>query len=192
MELKEVELRFGVQFPNLFHEIYLSGMMEYLIHPNECPFQQEQFFGNYMDDCILIAFENLPDAYADLQECFDLDLTLYPQHKSMNPNYRIIPFARKISGDKYCFLYTAEETEPKIILYGHDTGDVDLWADNFEELIYFQLVAEASSGEQSLDSDYMKAHIKWLNEEHQQLLTALPAQTLWEQLPEPEEFDIWI
>ena len=30
MELKEVELRFGVQFPNLFHEIYLSGMMEYL------------------------------------------------------------------------------------------------------------------------------------------------------------------
>ena len=111
---------------------------------------------------------------------------------SVNPKYRLVPFARKISGDQYCFLYEDGEDEPKVVLYSHDTGDVDLWANSFEEFVYFQIVEEAADGEHEIDSDYIKAHIPWLNDEHQQLLAEVPIQDIWNQLPEPQEFDIWV
>ena len=32
----------------------------------------------------------------------------------------------------------------------------------------------------------------WLNDEHQQLLAEVPIQDIWERLPEPQEFNIWV
>ncbi len=119
-------------------------------------------------------------------------MDVYPERQSINPKYRLVPFARKISGDLYCFLYEDGEDEPKVVLYGHDTGDVDLWANSFEEFVYFQIVEEAVDGEHEIYSDYIKAHIPWLNDEHQQLLAEVPIQDIWEQLPEPQEVNIWV
>ena len=202
MELEAVEVSLGIQFPKLFHTIDQSGMMDYLIHTTEWDedkfttgredAEMEDFFGQSMGDCVLIAFENMQSAYDELYECMNSDLDVYPEHQSINPKYRLVPFARKISGDLYCFLYEDGEDEPKVVLYGHDTGDVDLWANSFEEFVYFQIVEEAVDGEHEIYSDYIKAHIPWLNDEHQQLLAEVPIQDIWEQLPEPQEFNIWV
>ena len=202
MELEAVEVSLGIQFPKLFHTIDQSGMMDYLIHTTEWDEDKfttgredagmEDFFGQSMGDCVLIAFENIQSAYDELYECLNSDLDVYPEHQSINPKYRLVPFARKISGDLYCFLYKDGEDEPKVVLYGHDTGDVDLWANSFEEFVYFQIVEEAADGEHEIYSDYIKAHIPWLNDEHQQLLAEVPIQDIWEQLPEPKDVNIWV
>lgn len=69
MELKDVEMSLGVQFPALFQTISSSGMMDYLIRSrswvedkirNDGDYvRQEDFFGEGMSDCWLFAFENL-------------------------------------------------------------------------------------------------------------------------------------
>ena len=149
------------------------------------------FFGEWMGDCWLFAFENLPSACDELYECLRFDLKIYPERQSINSLYRLIPFAHKISGDKYCFLYEDGEKEPKIVVYGHDTGDVDLWANSFEEFLYFQIVEEVADENREIHSDYIMAHIQWLNDAHKRLLTEMPIKDIWEQLPEPQEFNIW-
>ena len=201
MELEAVEVSLGIQFPKLFHTIDQSGMMDYLIHTTEWDEDKfttgredagmEDFFGQSMGDCVLIAFENIKSAYEELYKCLTSLLDIYG-HQSVNPKYRLVPFARKISGDQYCFLYEDGEDEPKVVLYGHDTGDVDLWANSFEEFVYFQIVEEAVDGKHEIYSDYIKAHVSLLNDEHQQLLAEVPIQDIWEQLPEPQEFNIWV
>ena len=201
MALRDVEMALGVSFPELFHAIYDSGMMDYLLHPKERTgdrpargknaAQREDFFGEGMGDCRLLAFEDLPSARDELSVCLHFDLGIYPERQSLNPLYRIIPFARKISGDLYCFLYTEGENEPKILVYEHDTGDVDLWADNFEEFLYFQIVEEAADKGRGIRSDDMQAHIQWLSDAHKRLLAERPISDIWAQLPEPQEFYIW-
>ena len=201
MELKDVEISLGIQFPKLFHAINNSGMMDHLSHSkkwldnkiaNDRTYMEGRFFGEFMGDCRLIAFENLQSAYDELYECLHFDLEIYPERQSINPLYRLVPFARKISGDKYCFLYEDGENEPKIVVYGHDTGDIDLWADCFEEFIYFQIVEELAEEGREIHSDYIKAHVSWLNDAHKQMLAETPIKDIWNRLPEPQEFNIWI
>lgn len=202
MELMDVEMSLGIQFPEMFHKINNSGMMDYLIHSREWVENKiandkdnvwrEDFFGEFMGDCKLLAFANIPNEYDELYERLNLDLEIYPERQSVNPLYRLVPFARKISGDKYCFLYEDGENEPKIVVYGHDTGDVDLWANSFEEFMFFQIVEAVVERDREIDSDYIKAHVQWLSDVHKRLLTETPIKDVWEQLPEPQEFYIWI
>ena len=79
-----------------------------------------------------------------------------------------------------------------MIMCEHDTGDVCLWADDFEEYIYYQIVEEVAEGDEELNSGYIKAHIEWLNDEHKRLLKETAINDLFEQLPEPQEFLIWV
>ena len=104
MELKDVEMSLGVQFPALFQTISGSGMMDYLIHSR-----------SWVEDKI------------------------------------------KNNGD-----------------------------------LYFQIVGEAAQGDHEIHSDYIKAHIRWLSDEHKRLLAETPVSDIWEHLPEPQEFNIWI
>lgn len=60
MELRDVEISLGIQFPELFHAINNSGMMYYLIHSREWVEDKivndknyvwlENFFGEFMGD----------------------------------------------------------------------------------------------------------------------------------------------
>lgn len=77
------------------------------------------------------------------------------------------------------------------MVYGHDTGDVDLWATSFEEFLYFQIVVEVMDKDREIHLDYIKAHIQWLNDAHKRLLAETPTKDIWEQLPEPQELNIW-
>ena len=201
MELRDVESRLGVRFPELFRAISGSGMMDYLIHSREWVrdaaakdgnyVRQEEFFGEGMGDCCPLAFADIPEARDELYECLRLVLEINPERQALDPRYRLVPFARMISGDSYCFLYEEGAEEPKIAVYGHDTGDVDLWADNFEEFLYAQIVEAAAEWEQELHSDYMRAHVQWLSEEHKRLLRERPLTEIWEGLPVPQEFSVW-
>ena len=113
MDLRDVEMSLGIQFPELFHAINNSGMMDHLSRSREWVEDQiaddmnyvwqGDFFGEWMGNCRLFPFENLPSACDELYECLEFDLNIYPERQSVNPLYRLIPFAHKISGDQYCF-----------------------------------------------------------------------------------------
>lgn len=123
---------------------------------------------------------------------FELDIKYSGENKQINPNYQFIPFAQRGSGDRYCFWYEKGQTEPGIIMYEHDTGEAQLWAKDFEEFIYIQFVIDIAEGEEGLDSNYTKLHIKWLNEDYQKLLSEKPAEELAKELPDPELIDIYV
>ncbi len=205
MNLTELENTLSVSFPKLFQDIYNSGMLDYLTCPaGENPFDykdicgndREYFFYNCTYDCEWLPFAEFANARTELYEWFDFLIDLAQKqeglHKHINENFTIIPFAHKASGDSYCFLFEKGQKEPKIILHEHDTGDSLLWAENFEEFIYFQFVPAIAEEEEETDSDYTKAHIQWINQEHQKLLSETPIKTLLDALPEPEEFEIFI
>ena len=95
MELRDVEICLGIQFPELFHTINNSGMMDYLRHSREWIEDKiandmnyvwrGDFFGEWMGDCWLFAFENLPSACDELYECLNFDLKIYTERQSINP-----------------------------------------------------------------------------------------------------------
>lgn len=194
MVLNEVEKILAVQFPKLFNQINQSGMTEHLNHSVKNRSNKVGFFEEGMSDCLLINFDDIQAAYKDLYEDLSSLPEIYPEYKCLDPKYKLVPFARSIGGDKYCFLYEEGKDEPNIVIFGHDTGEVDLWANDFEEFIYFQIVSELADGinGETIDSDYMQAHIQLLNDEHKKTLKEKPIDELFDSLPEPTEFIIWM
>lgn len=58
--------------------------------------------------------------------------------------------------------------------------------------MYLQIIEEVADGDQEIHSDYIKAHVQWLNDTHKRLLAETPIKNIWEQLPEYQKFNIWI
>lgn len=194
MELLELEKVLDVKFPKLFHKIYQSGMMDYLAKDFEQWKMEDPrcFFGNCTGDCEFYLFDELEQECQELYEWFAFHIEVRKEHKQVNPNYRMIPFAHYASADRYCFWYEAGQEEPKIIVYGHDTGDVELWAESFEEFIFIQFVIDIAEGEEELDSAYTRAHVQWLSDAHKKLLQEKPAKEILESLMDPQEIDIYV
>ncbi|MGM9978252.1 MAG: SMI1/KNR4 family protein [Clostridium sp.] len=113
----------------------------------------------------------------------------------INPNYKLIPFAFMASGDVYCFLYThkdnKEDDDPLIIVYGHDTGDFYVWANNFEEFLFWQIVSELTDYEGDIQSEQIQYNISLLSKEYIEQLKC-PIQKLIEKIPNPKPVDIFV
>ena len=86
MDLRDVEMSLGIQFPELFHTINNSGMMDHLSHSREWVEDKiandmnyvwlGDFFGEWMGNCYLFAFENLLSACDERNECLKFDLKI--------------------------------------------------------------------------------------------------------------------
>jgi len=84
----------------------------------------------------------------------------------INPKYRFIPFAQTGAGDLYFFWYYDRCEEPKIVLYGHDTGDMTLWANDFDEFLFIQLGSSVVDWDNEIKVDAIQAHLKFLKDEY--------------------------
>lgn len=176
MNIYECEEKNKIIFPQSFKDIlnkaetqWLEESMDWILD-NEDELRGQIAFGfPSIGDFKLFPFERTEHYIQELNE------------------YRLIPFARMSSGDLYCFC------NDMVIVYGHDTGDFDVWANDFEELIFTQLAWEIIDDERDKDSDFIKKHAKVLSCVYVELLEKLNKEELERyvcniQLPECPEF----
>ncbi|MBK1810818.1 SMI1/KNR4 family protein [Clostridium sp. YIM B02505] len=175
--LKELENMLDVKFPRTFHEIYNSGAMEWLTHTydwlnkNRATVEAdiEAFFYSVGGDCEPIIFPEIQETINYFEEMLEYDEDYKLGKVKINPKYRFIPFAQMGSGDLYCFWYEESSQEPKITVYGHDTGDMDLWANNFDEFLFIQLGTSVVDWGDNINNDSIQAHTKFLTYEYKKL-----------------------
>jgi hypothetical protein len=175
--LDELESMIGVNFPKTFHEIYRSGAMEWLKHSYDWLNKNreivetniESFFYRVGGDCELVVFPEIQETINYFEEMLEYDDDYKLGKVKINPKYRFIPFAQMGSGDLYCFWYEQNKKEPKITVYGHDTGDMDLWANDFDEFLFIQLGISVVDWGDDINGDSIQAHIRFLKDEHKEL-----------------------
>lgn len=175
--LDELESMIGVNFPKTFHEIYRSGAMEWLKHSYDWLNKNreivetniESFFYRVGGDCEPVVFPEIQETINYFEEMLEYDEGYKLGKVKINPKYRFIPFAQMGSGDLYCFWYEQNKKEPKITVYGHDTGDMDLWANDFDEFLFIQLGTSVVDWGEDINGDSIQAHIRFLKNEHKEL-----------------------
>ena len=158
--LEELESELGVKFPKTFYDIYKSGSMEWLKHSynwlNEnretVQMNPKSFFYRIGGDCEPIVFPEIQESINYFNEMLEYDNDYRLGKVKINPYYRFIPFAQMGSGDLYCFWYEENDNEAKVVVYGHDTGDMDLWAKDFDEFLFIQIGSSIVDGGEAIKS----------------------------------------
>lgn len=174
MELNELEKTLDVTYPQKWHDIYKSGVMEWLKHDydwlnknrDDVESDPSSFFYALEGDCEPIPFCNISEEIEYLNEMFSWGLKGDDNKQSLNPHYKIIPFAKMGSGDVYCFLFDDREEQVLVVVCGHDTGDVDVWAKNFDEFLYLQMICAVTDWEQDPSEAAWQAHFVFLADEY--------------------------
>ena len=194
MNIYECEEKNKIIFPQSFKDILNKAEAQWLdeslewIFDNEDKLREQIAFGfPSIGDFKLLPFERIEHYIQELNEMMSMDVEYSKTKVRINPEYCLIPFAGMSSGDLYCFF------NEMVIVYGHDTGDFDVWANDFEELIFAQLAWEIIDDERDKDSDFIKRHVKLLSDVYVELLETLSKEELEQyvcniQLPECPEF----
>lgn len=200
--LESIENKYNIKLPSIFWKKSDSDEMLWLtksydwIRDNisELIISKSCFFSS-LGDCEFIPFMYYDERVSELYESINYDIKLKEEDFCINPNYKLIPFAFMASGDVYCFLYThkdnKEDDDPLIIVYGHDTGDFYVWANNFEEFLFWQIVSELTDYEGDIQSEQIQYNISLLSKEYVEQLK-YPIQELIEKIPKPKLVDIFV
>lgn len=174
MELNELEQNLDVVYPQKWHDIYKTGAMEWLKHDyewlnkngDEVESNPSAFFYSLEEDCEPIPFCYVNEDIEYLNEMISWDLQHGNGQKRVNPHYKIIPFAKMGSGDLFCFLFDDQQEQPLVVIYGHDTGDVEVWAKNFDEFLYIKLVSSVTDWDEDMNGVVWQAHFNFLADEY--------------------------
>lgn len=198
MKLAELEKMLGIMLPIRFHEIYETGAMKWLEMRQE---QIQQNRDKYIHDekallmlncgCELFLFEEIPHAIETLKEWIqwqeeDEEVTLAKE-------ITLIPFGHNAGGDLYCFLYSPESEEPKVILYLHDEyGNPEIIGHTFDEFLYVQML-EAVDDDEDIEGRHFQENINYLNDSYRQLIIGKTSDSLKDDYAELtiDEAEIW-
>ncbi|AOT72478.1 SMI1/KNR4 family protein [Geosporobacter ferrireducens] len=175
--LEKLESMLEIKFPRTFHDIYNSGAMEWLKHSyiwlrenrKTVEANAESFFYRVGGDCEPVVFPEIQETIKHFEEMLAYDEDYKNGKVKINPKYRFIPFAQMGSGDLYCFWYEEGKDEPRVAVYGHDTGDMDLWANDFDEFLFIQLGTSVVSWDDDINDESIQAHIKFLKDEYKEI-----------------------
>ncbi|MFD3157948.1 SMI1/KNR4 family protein [Haloimpatiens sp. FM7330] len=175
--LEELESMLDVKFPKTFHDIYRTGAMEWLKHSydwlnekrNSVKENAESFFYSVGGDCEPVVFPEIQELINHFEEMLEYDEDYRLGKIKINPRYRFIPFAEMGSGDLYCFWYEGDKKEPEVVVYGHDTGDMTLWAKDFDEFLFIQMGSSVVEWENDIDDESIQAHISFLKGEYKEI-----------------------
>lgn len=185
MNMYECEEKNNFIFPEEYKNIieksnsqWLDKSMEW-IWDNEDELKANNAFAfPSIGDFKLIPFEKIEHYIDELYEMIGMDIEYSNNELRINPTYRLIPFAHMSSGDLYCFCKDDKNAKNIIILYGHDTGDFDVWANDFEELIFIQLVSSVIDYEKDVNSSFITSHIELLSKPYIELFNNLTKEEL--------------
>lgn len=177
VSLEELEKALNVKFPKTFHEIYSTEAMEWLKHSYAWLDQNrdllenrtESFLYSVKGDYEPIIFPEIPETIAHFEEMLGYNEAYSLGKLKIHPEYRFIPFAIMGSGDLYCFWYEEDTTEPKVVIYGHNTGNMNLWAKDFDEFLFIQLATAVTDWDDDIYSTAIQSHIKFLKNEYKEM-----------------------
>ena len=202
MKLTDIENKLDIHLPNKIHTIYKSGAMEWLLYDDKwirdnieyIKKNPGSFLFNINADCELIPFCYIEEERAYLEELLSLDKEYGMKEKKLNPKYKIIPFARMGSGDLYCFLFNAQSEDTRIVVYGRDTGEIEVWYENFDGFIFMQLVDSILYFEVNINSIGIQKHLEFLTDKYRNILenSTLDELKLISEKKEYKNIDIFI
>lgn len=183
MTLNELEKSLGVIFPAKFHEIYETGAMKWL-EMSEAQIKKDR--DKYINDekaflmlncwCELYLFDEIPEAIKTLKEWIQWQEE--DTGVSFAKGITLIPFGHSGGGDMYCFLYSSETKEPKVVLYMHDEyGNPEIVGYSFDEFIYAQML-EAVENDEEIDGNHFQENMKYLSDQYKQLIAGKNVDSL--------------
>lgn len=184
MNIYNCEEKIGRRFPEDFRDIYIKGYMEWMthtiswVHNHIKEIEKIDSFGLFcLGDCRFLVFEEIIKQIDEMENLLTLDMKYRNIHNSKNPIYKLIPFAKMACGDLFCFYYKNKEEIP-IVVYGHDTGDFELWANSFSELIFMQIVSGVVDWEEKLEGRITQLYIHLLPKVYQEKIKKLSLEDL--------------
>jgi len=130
--LKVVETEYGVQYPALYHQLCLEGMLE------TGKYGGDWYMKHYAERIATPTFLFLSHEFELLEDNSLLEMAEYV-NKDCLPDHLIgFPFAMNGAGDYYCFVYEKADTAatPFVILLAHDYDGYLYLARTFEDFIF--------------------------------------------------------
>lgn len=177
MNIESIEFKYGFEYPEKFHKIYETGAMEWIVCGMEAFHRRkDEFIADPkafllgVGSCELIMFEEFEQQMEDLNELLEMNRKY--GDVVMKPKYKAIPFGFNQGGDKYCFVYEEDKTEPFIVLLYHDEPNYEFYGKDFDEFLYLMMLDEVAYclSELSDEKDYKHeawlAHLEYLSEEY--------------------------
>ena len=184
--LEQVEENLKIKFPELFHKIYDKGVMDYLKHSDEwiennkesLKNSPEAFFYNITAEYEPLPFCDINDEIEYFEDLLNYDDDYSNGLCKINPTYRFIPFGSEGGGDIFCFMFTEGKVEVPIVVYEHDTGNMKIYAKDYEEFIFLQLALAALEWDQPIDLKSFELHLQYISEEHRRMFVNKDRKTI--------------
>ncbi len=180
MDLKTIETKYGIVFPNTYRELYKSGMLNWgefgqnwikNVYPS---LRKSPPLLLYANDFELIDFERIDEEIGAFKDPED--------YRCVNPKFNFIPFAQNGGGDLYCFQYdNSNNGNIPIVLVWHDMNAANVLAKNLQDFMFrsmletltdfdknYSLLAE---GDLCLNLEkYLDTHKAFMTEQQNQIV----------------------
>lgn len=182
MTIKDIETKYGFQFPFLYKQLDADGMLDVGEYG---PNWFTEVYPTLKDNPPLLLhsydFEslNLKSVAEEIEELRDPE-----DYRNINPEFKFIPFAKSGGGDHYCFFLNDEENgDVPIVFVWHDSNEVNYLAKNLQDFIFKVLLIDMSQqdlynelSDEEFRSDLesvFKSHKKYLTERQNEILESI-------------------
>ncbi|SFD72029.1 SMI1/KNR4 family protein [Flavobacterium phragmitis] len=182
MTIKDIETKYGFEFPLLYKQLDADGMLDVGEYG---PNWFTEVYPTLKDNPPLLLhsydFEslNLKSVAEEIEELRDPE-----DYRNINPEFKFIPFAKSGGGDHYCFFLNEEENgDVPIVFVWHDSNEVNYLAKNLQDFIFKVLLIDMSQqdlynelSDEEFRSDLesvFKSHKKYLTERQNEILESI-------------------
>lgn len=203
MFLERLEYENNITYPRLFKKLYSCGAMDWLKHDydyirdnfDKISSDAKSFFAVIAFDCRPIPFRYVEEVKTEILESIKEYNAFADENKVMDPNDKIIPFSKTARGDVYCLFYRSDKAEPSIIRFQHDTCDLDIWNNSFEEFVFDELFNSVYENCVDIKDERVQFLLKFLNEDYQQKMIEYTPEKLSDYYKEvglPKELNLFV
>lgn len=179
MTLQDIEIKYKFQFPNLYKQLDIDGMLN---------------VGEYGPKWYAEVYPTLKENPTLLLHSYDFellnlksvdeeigDLTDPDDYRQIDKKFNFIPFAKSGGGDHYCFFLNEEnEGNVPVVYVWHDANEVSYLAKNLSDFIFRMLLTDMSNQDiynEIPDEEFrndieavFKSHKKYLTEQQNNIL----------------------
>jgi len=179
MTLQDIEIKYKFQFPNLYKQLDIDGMLN---------------VGEYGPKWYAEVYPTLKENPTLLLHSYDFellnlksvdeeigDLTDPDDYRQIDKKFNFIPFAKSGGGDHYCFFLNEEnEGNVPVVYVWHDANEVSYLAKNLRDFIFRMLLTDMSNQDiynEIPDEEFrndieavFKSHKKYLTQQQNNIL----------------------
>lgn len=178
MELQDIEKKYGFEYPELYKQLYLDGMLDMGEYG---PNWYSEIYPTLKDNPPLLLNSCDFELLTLKSVCEEIDELSDPNnYRKINKEFKFVPFAKSGGGDHYCFFMSNKDnSDIPIVFVWHDLNEVEYLAKNLQDFIFKMLLNDMSyfDDEDLSDSEIenninnvFKSHAKYLTDKEQDIL----------------------